>query len=230
MANHLDLEEQEQLDQLKHFWNTWGTLISAALVLVFGSLAAWNGYQYWQARQAVQASALLEAVEVAARAGEAERLEQAFTDIRNKYASTLQAAQAGLLVAKVAHEQGRTDNAKAALTWVAGQAADDGYRAMARLRLASVLMGQEAYDEALSQLSAAFPPEFEALAADRKGDIKALQGKKPEAIAEYERAHKAFTKNVEYRRLVEFKLNALGVTLPQIAVAQGAAATTETVR
>ena len=24
MAKHLDLEEQEQIDALKHFWNTWG--------------------------------------------------------------------------------------------------------------------------------------------------------------------------------------------------------------
>src|SRR5256885_5645964 len=28
MANHFDLEEQEQIEQLKHFWNTWGTLIT----------------------------------------------------------------------------------------------------------------------------------------------------------------------------------------------------------
>ena len=40
MANHLDLEEQEQLDQLKHFWNTWGTLISTAVILIAGAAAA----------------------------------------------------------------------------------------------------------------------------------------------------------------------------------------------
>ena len=53
MANHLDLEEQEQLDQLKHFWNTWGTLISTLLILVSGSLVAWNGYQYWKNSQLI---------------------------------------------------------------------------------------------------------------------------------------------------------------------------------
>ena len=77
MANHLDLEEQEQLDQLKHFWNTWGTPITAVLLVVMGGLAAWNGYQYWQNRQASQAAALLDAVEVAVQARDQARVELA---------------------------------------------------------------------------------------------------------------------------------------------------------
>ena len=88
MATHLDLEEQEQLDQLKHFWNTWGTLISTVLIVVAGSLAAWNGYQYWQNRQAAQAAALFDAVEVAAKAGDQARVTQAFGDLRSRYAGT----------------------------------------------------------------------------------------------------------------------------------------------
>ena len=37
MASHLDLEEQEQLDQLKHFWKQYGNLITWVLVLVLGA-------------------------------------------------------------------------------------------------------------------------------------------------------------------------------------------------
>jgi predicted negative regulator of RcsB-dependent stress response len=54
MAKALDLEEQEQLDQIKHFWRTWGNLISWVLIAVLGSYAAWNGYQYWQRTQATR--------------------------------------------------------------------------------------------------------------------------------------------------------------------------------
>lgn len=211
MANHLDLEEQEQIDQLKHFWNTWGTWISSVLVVVFGAVAAWNGYQFWQNRQSTQAAALFDAVEVAVQAGDKTRVEQAFADIREKYAGTVQAAQAGLLVAKVEMDKGQPDAAKAALEWTAKNASDDGYRAIARLRLASVLMDQKDYDAALKALSEKFPPEMQAVVADRKGDILALQDKKAEAIAEYSSAYATFPDNAEYRRLVEVKLNALGV-------------------
>ncbi len=211
MANHLDLEEQEQLDQLKHFWKTWGTLISAALVVVFGAVAAWNGYQFWQNRQAVQASALFDAVELAVQTGDQTRVEQAFGDIREKYASTVQAAQAGLLVAKLEMDKGQPHAAKSALEWTAKNASDDGYRAIARLRLVSVLLEQKAYDEALQALTDKFPPEMHALVADRRGDVLMLQGKNEEAAAEYSSAYSAFENSVEYRRLVEVKLNVLGV-------------------
>ena len=238
MANQLDLEEQEQLDQLKHFWNTWGTLISSVLVVVFGALAVWNGYQFWQNRQATQASALFDAVEVAVQTGDQTRVEQAFGDIRGKYAGTVQAAQAGLLVAKLEMEKNQPDAAKAALEWTAKNASDEGYRAIARLRLASVLLEQKAYDAALQTLSEKFPLDLEqkaydaalqtlsekfplemhAVVADRKGDVLLLQGKNTEAAAEYSSAYAAFSDSVEYRRLVEVKLNALGIK-PAVQVA-----------
>ncbi len=211
MATHLDLEEQEQIDQLKHFWNTWGTLISTVLVVVFGAVAAWNGYQFWQNRQASQASALFDAVEVAVQTGDQVRVEQAFGDIRSKYAGTLQAAQAALLVAKVEMDKGNVDAAKVALEWTVKNTSDDGYRAIARLRLASVLVEKKAYDQAFEALSEKFPSEMRAVVADRKGDVLALQGKAAEAISEYSSAYAALDKGVEYRRLVEVKLNALGV-------------------
>ena len=218
MANHLDLEEQEQLDQLKHFWNTWGTLISSVLVVVFGALAAWNGYQFWQNRQATQASALFDAVEVAVQTGDHTRVEQAFGDIRGKYAGTVQAAQAGLMVAKLEMGKNQPDAAKAALEWTAKNASDEGYRAIARLRLASVLLEQKAYDAALQTLSEKFPLEMHAVVSDRKGDVLLLQGKNTEAAAEYSSAYAAFSDSVEYRRLVEVKLNALGIK-PAVQVA-----------
>ena len=37
MATPLDLEEQEQLDQIKHFWKTYGNLISWLLIAVLCS-------------------------------------------------------------------------------------------------------------------------------------------------------------------------------------------------
>lgn len=225
MATHLDLEEQEQLDQLKHFWNTWGTLISTVLLVVAGSLAAWNGYQYWQNRQAAQAAALFDAVEVAAKGGDQARVTQAFGDLRSRYAGTTQAAQAGLVVAREQVTAGNADAAKEALAWVAEHAGDEGLKALARLRLSSLLLDQKNYDDALKQLSAAPPASFEAVFADRKGDILVAQGKRNEAIAEYTKAHKAFEAGVEYRRLVEIKLGALGVAVEGTTVA--AAASTE---
>ena len=226
MANHLDLEEQEQLDQLRHFWNTWGTLISTAVILIAGAAAAWNGYQYWQSRQSAQAAALFDAVDVAAVSADQVRLEKAFDDLKSKYSGTAQAGQAGLTVAKAMEGAGNPKGAQNALEWVSSQSADAGIQAVAQLRLSSLLMAQKNYDEALKRLSGDFSPEFSAVVADRKGDILLMLDRRQEAVSEYTKAYKNFDSSVEYRRLVEIKLNALGIS-PQAAITAASATSEE---
>jgi predicted negative regulator of RcsB-dependent stress response len=223
MAKHLDLEEQEQLDELKHFWKTYGNLITWTLIVVFGAIAAWNGWHYWQRNQAAQASAMYEEVERAAAGGDVTRLERAFNDMKDKFGGTTYAHQAGLFAAKVFVDKGKPDAARAALVWVADKASDEGYRATARLRLAGLLADAKSYDEALKQLAGDFPPEFEPLVADRRGDIYNLQGKKAEAKAQYLKAWSGLEERADYRKLVEVKLTALGVD-PRPAASAPAAA------
>ena len=224
MASHLDLEEQEQLAELKHFWKTYGNLISWVLIVVLGSYAAWNGWQYWQRNQAAQASALYEEVSRAAQSGDAARLDRSFADMKDRFGGTAFAQQAGLLVAKTLYEKGNADGAKAALTWVADKSPDPGYQALARLRLAGVLIDAKAYDDALKQLTGSFPVEFQPLAADRRGDVYLLQGKKAEARDAFTQAYKGLDERAEYRRLVEVKLNSLGVDPQPTQAAPDAAA------
>nr|WP_315210611.1 tetratricopeptide repeat protein [uncultured Albidiferax sp.] len=211
MANQLDLEEQEQLDELKAFWNRFGNLITWALIVVLAGFAGWNGYQYWQRSQSAQAAALYDEVDRAAKAGDVAMVERAFTDMKDKFSSTTFAQQAGLLAAKTLFEKGNVDASKAALTWVAAQSSEDGYQSVARLRLAGVLLESKSYDAAMQQLSGSFPKEFEPLVADRKGDVFALQDKKAEAIAQYKTAYAGLDERDDYRRIVEIKLNSLGV-------------------
>lgn len=213
MANHLDLEEQEQLDELKHFWSRYGNLITGAIIVVLGTLAAWNGYQYWQRTQSTQAAALFDEVERLVRSNDTDKVEQAFSEMKERFPRTAYAPRAGLLLAKMAIDSEKVDAAKSALTWVSEHAVDHAYVAIARLRLSGVLMEAKAYDEALKALSGDVPKEFSGLVADRRADIFALQDKKKEAIAEYHKAYAALDDRLEYRRLVEVKLNALGAAV-----------------
>ena len=211
MANHLDLEEQEQLDEIKHFWKQYGNAITWVLIVVLGAYAAWNGYQYWQRSQAAQAAAMFDEIEKVSSEGDAAKLSLAFAEMKSRFASTAYAQQAGLLVAKSQYESGKLDDAKATLTWVSEKSADAGYASVGRLRLAGVLMDAKAYDEALKVLDSGVAEEFAALQADRRGDIYLVQGKKPEAKEQYLKAFKAFDERTDYRRLVLVKLNSLGV-------------------
>ncbi len=220
MASQLDLEEQEQIDQLKHFWKRYGNAITWLLIVVLGAFAAYNGWQYWQRKQAAEAAVMYEQVEAAAQAGDLAKLERVLADVQDRYASTTYAHQAALLSARVFYDKDKADRAKATLAWVADKAGDEGLRAVARLRLAGIALEAKAYDEALAQLGAKMPSEFVALADDRRGDVYLVQGKKAEAQAEYRKAYAAMDERAEYRRLVEVKLNALGIDVSAPAAAE----------
>lgn len=222
MATQLDLQEQEQLDALKAFWNRQGNLITWLLVLVLAAYAGWNGWQWYQRDQAAKAGAMFDELDRAARAGDAERSGRIFADLQARYPRTAQAQQGGLLAARVQFDKGQADAARATLAWVAEHAVEDEMRTVARLRLAALQAEGKQYDEALKTLQAATATGFEGLVADRRGDVLLAQGKPAEARAAYEAAHQALGERVDYRRLVEAKLTALGAAPVPSAPAAGA--------
>ena len=220
MASHLDLEEQEQLDELKHFWKSWGDLITWVLIAVLGGYAAWMGWQSYSSKQAAQSAALYDTVERAAMGSDMALLDRSVADIKDKFASTTYAQQAALLAARVYQDKNRNADAKAQLTWVVDKASDEGYQALARLRLASLLIDDKAYDAARQQLSAKTPEAFAPLMADRLGDLAMLQSQPDQAVQHYKNAWKGFEPNAEYRRLVAVKLAALGADPEETPVAE----------
>jgi len=215
---HYDLEEQEQLAQIKHFWQRHGNLITGALIAVLAVLAVWNGWQYWQQRQAVEAAGMLDSVEMAAQARDPDRLSQSLTDLQGRYARTTDAAQASMLAAQVFYELGQADASRKALTWVQTESRDPAYQAIARLRLAAMDIEVKAYDQALTLLSAPVPKAFEALVADRRGDVYAAQGQAEQARAQYRAAWQGLDARNAYRSLVAIKLAALGETVEDPAL------------
>jgi predicted negative regulator of RcsB-dependent stress response len=213
MASPLDLQEQEQLDQIKSFWNQYGSLITWTVTLALAGFAGWNVWQWWQREQGVKAAALYDELDRVAGSGDVEKTARAFGDLNERFPRTLQAQQGALLAAKLQADKGQTDAALATLAWVADNAAEDELRSIARLRTAGLLLDQRKFDDALKQLDAAQqgkPREFDALIADRRGDVLAAQGKRTEAVAAYQAAYKAMDAKTEYRTLVEAKLTALG--------------------
>jgi predicted negative regulator of RcsB-dependent stress response len=126
-----------------------------------------------------------------------------------------------LLLARLQTEKGQADAATTVLRWLGEKTSDEGLRALAALRLAGLELDAKRWDEALKAVEAVNAKGFEALAADRRGDILMAQGKVQQASDAFLAAWKAFPDTVEYRRVVEAKLNTLGVA-PALA-ASGAA-------
>lgn len=207
-----DLEQQEQLDAIKNVWDRWGNLVTWIVIIALAAYAGWNGWNYWQRRQGNLASTLYGELQTAVTANDVPHVERAFADMKKHYGGTTYASYAALLAAKTLYDDGNHAAAEQALTWAADKTSDKGLRAIAALRLASVEVGNKAYDAALKTLSGSFPPEFAALVADRRGDVLMLQGQRKAAADEYLKAYRTLDAAAgDYRRLIAIKLNALGV-------------------
>jgi predicted negative regulator of RcsB-dependent stress response len=207
----LDLEEQEQLAELKSWWKTHGNLVVAVIVAAMVAFGGWRFWRVYQAGQAAQAAALYETLGKAARAGDAKALRDAGGSLAESYPGTLYASMGALVAARFYYDRNDLKSAKAQLQWVVDRSSADDFRDLARLRLAAVLLDEKAYDEALRQLEAPHAAAYETQYAALKGDILVAKGQPAEAKAAYKVAlEKAAPQDAQFRESVRIRLDALG--------------------
>lgn len=204
-----DLEEQEQLDELKAWWKRHGNLVmgvASAALLAFAGFQGWKVYQH---RQSVEASAQYGAL-TQLDSRDVKGIRSASAQLMDKYAGTPYAARAALLAAKVNYAANDVKSAQAQIEWVTSHAKEDSLRAIAQLQLAALQFDEKQYDAALKTLSDKHDAGFDGLFADLKGDILAALGKKTEARAAYAESLTHLDSEGRYRHYTERKLDALG--------------------
>jgi len=208
-----DLEEQEQIATLKAWWEKYGNLTSWVLIAGLAAYSGWQGWNYYQRNQAGAASALYDELQNAVQAKDNAKVLRAAGDMEAKFGSTAYAPMAALVAAKSSFEANDLKSAKAQLQWAADHGSDE-FKALAKIRLAGVLLDEKAYDEALKALIGDVPSQFAGAIADRKGDILAAQNKLAEARAAYQAALDATDKKNPGRQLIQLKFEAIGGSVP----------------
>jgi predicted negative regulator of RcsB-dependent stress response len=205
-------DEQETLDELKAWWAKWGNAVTWLVLAVLLVAAGYNGWNWWQRRQAGQAAVFYDTVQQTIASGDKAKIARIASDMEDKFGGTAYGPLTGLAAAKALYQAGDEAAAKAQLQWVIDHAKDDGFRAIAKLRLAGLLIDEKAYDAGLKLLDDGTAPDaFKGLYADRRGDLLAAQGKRDDARAAYKTALAALDKgDPSARQLIQFKLDALG--------------------
>lgn len=209
-----NLQEQEQIDELKSFWASYGNAILAAVTIALLVVAGVRGWGWYQARQASAAAGIYSELTQAVERKNIEQVKQRSEDLFKQYGGTAYGQMAGLMAARAHADAGDLAGAKAALQWVLDNAADDEFKHLARLRLAGILLDEKAYDAALKLLDPAdagkLSAEMAGSFADRRGDVKLGQDDRAAAKAEFEKALQTLPAGSALRQLVQIKLDALG--------------------
>jgi predicted negative regulator of RcsB-dependent stress response len=216
-----DLEEQEQISEIKTWWRMYGKRVIAAVLVAAVAGSGWLFWSTYQRSQANQAAAIYTAMQKAVGEREAKRVSDAAEELIEKFPGTAYAAMGALTAARQQFDAGDLKAAKLKLQWVADKARDAEMRDLGRLRLAHVLFDEKDLDGALKLLNAEAVAAYAPRLAELKGDILAAQGKKGEARAAYQLALSRLDgsqkaaglqsgRETSYRDLLQTKADALG--------------------
>ena len=206
-----DLDEQEQLGQLRAWWAKYGTVVLTALIVATAAIGGWRGLQWYEASQSTQARGYFEALEEAGRQQGDEsvaRINAAMQTLRSEFGATDYAARGALVAASALASRNDLQAARAQLEWLA-QTKNATLLPIAKLRLAGILLEQKDFDTALAQLNEP-PAPFVGLYADRRGDILSAQGKDAAAREAWTQAIEALGATNPLTPVVKLKLDALG--------------------
>lgn len=206
----LDLQEQEQVEAVKAWWKDNGKWLLWTLALVLGGFAAIQGWKAYKANQTLEAATMFAELEKQVSSRDPKRINDAAAAVINSYGSSAYAPRASLLAAKINIQAKDAARAKTQLQWVIKHADEEGLKNVARLNLASLLLDEKNYDEALALLDTPHPNSFAGLYADLKGDVLNGQGKVKEARAAYQQALDKIEASNAYHNLIQMKMDALG--------------------
>ena len=205
-----DLQEQDQLDDLKAWWNRWGNAVTTAIAVVLIAFAAVQGWRWWNVKQTEEASALFSGMSLAVRANDLAKAKDAALLLEDRFARTGYAPRAALVVAKMQFDAGDGAAARVQLQWVIDRASETELKEIARYRLAEIMLNDKQYDEVLKILDAKHGEPFAGLYADLRGDALAEAGRSDDARAAYQTAITKLDAKSQYRTYVQVKLDSLG--------------------
>jgi hypothetical protein len=174
-----EVNEDVRRDQLKQLWDSYSIHIVAVALLVIAAVGGWRGYQYLEAKKAVEASVAYDkAVELSEQNKHAEA-EAAF----NSLAATAPSGYRLLARLRAASEVASRDP-QAAVKLYDDIAADRGVatldQELARVRAAQLLVDKSGYPDLLTRLESETAPtatfrhtarELLALSAWRANDM-----------------------------------------------------------
>jgi len=188
MSDHL--ADQEQVEQLKNFWKSYGKAIIFGLVIGVLIIVGWRYYQSHEARINAEASIAYEKLLGELPSGNRTIIVRDAEFIIEHYKKTPYAYQAALVLARQAIYDGNYNEGITRLQWVIDKATLPALRQAARLRLARVLFAKHEYDRALHVLDTIDDPSYKMAIYEIRGDIFLAKENIPAALAAYRAALK----------------------------------------
>lgn len=209
-----DLEEQEQLDEFRVWWNKNGKMAIRLILVAIVAYAGWQGYQSWMNSKATAASTAYQTLVSTSLLDvdnkKAEQISKDAEAIQKEYSMTPYAGRAALFAARALHQAKQGEAAEKQLQWAVSEAKEPGIKQMAAIEIAGLQIERNALDDAKKTLEAINDKGFDGLKNTMLGDIYIAKKQEKEAKAAYLQALKGLDPEGKLFYLTQQKLDALG--------------------
>ena len=198
-----DLEKQEQMQNLRAFWETNGKAIIGIATFVLVGLIFFNAWKFWQNYNKDEASKILLSIEKNLDAQNIDVVSKLIDKISKEHPGTLQAGLAGLMAAKGLLSEGNQEKAESVLRSLVD---NQHVEWLARTRLSGLLLDLNRPGEILNQelIPKEIPDSWLAIALDRRGDAHAAMGDSNSARKDWERALQAYSDFLRNQAAIDF--------------------------
>ena len=183
--NVVDQAEQEQIEEIRAWWDEYGNYIIAGVVIGALLLFGWNYYKTGKANAEIAASVLYDELASNVAEGRVEEAERVSGELDAGFPDSTYSVQSKLAMARLYMDNNRDADAAAVLRELVDSNRSPLFAAVARLRLARILHYQEKYDEVLALLDLEETPGFTARYAEARGDALVALGQFDDARGEY---------------------------------------------
>ena len=204
-----DLEEQEQIDELKQFWRSYGKLILMVVVAVIVGLGTFKGVEHFKKQESQDASVIFAKIEEAQASGDVEAIRENAAKLLEAHGGTHYAALANLILAKTEFEAGNLDEVIKSLNDALDGSKDPALEELMKLRLAAAYLEKEDYENALNYVSGDVSSPFAAHFADMRGDIGYAKGDLVKAREGYAEALSLLGEQDPWRDIIQIKIDSL---------------------
>lgn len=205
-----ELAELEQAERIKKWCRDYGVAIVVGLILVIVASLVWQHWKQRQENHLVKASQHYESlVDASMQQDNRGTMVAISKNLLQNYPQTPYASLAALQLAKQAVIHKQLAEAENKLNWVIKQGKNVTLRAVARARLARVLLSENQPARALEVLNQNDNKAYQSLIFEEKGDIFLRLGSPQKALQNYLEAKKLYSENSIEQPLLSMKINNL---------------------
>ena len=194
--------EEQQIEAIRKWWKQNGNNVLMGIAAAIAAVLGWQTWNQSQQANIEEAAALYGQVLESANLIQQSRSE-AKNDALEEQLSTLfhlgekaktefegseYAVFAAMMMAREQVYSGKLEDAASELTWALAHADNEALKLIVNLRLARVMMAQEQYDKALSQLDSMSSESQSDAYAEVRGDIYLAKGDQEQAREAYKQA------------------------------------------